>query len=169
MEDSYVGLSAPLQQLKDEHVSLREEMELFYEITEEIQYESGPFVIQQFYELYKCVSAFAEKLEAHSAREEDWLFPMMVRHLGENDRTIERMESEHEKAKQHLHDFLSEAEKKGQTISEHDVLWITVYAVQAHATLTQHFANEEKVLFPLAGNILTAEEMEELNHCFRQD
>ncbi|MFC0416196.1 hypothetical protein ACFFHH_12130 [Cytobacillus solani] len=40
MEASNRLLSAPLQQLKDEHVSLREEMNRFYEITEEIAFES---------------------------------------------------------------------------------------------------------------------------------
>jgi regulator of cell morphogenesis and NO signaling len=55
-----------------------------------------------------------------------------------------------------------ESERAGATIDEDAAQWITVYAVQAYATLIQHFANEEKVLFPLAENILSAEEKEEL-------
>lgn len=155
METSNVILSAPLQQLKDEHVSLRADMDFFYEIIEEIEFESGPAVVQLFMKLYERISAFTEKLKAHSKREEEGLFPMMARRLGENDRTIDEMESEHEKAEQHLQDFLTEADKAGSTIDENDVQWITVYAVQAHATLIQHFAKEEKMLFPLAENILS--------------
>lgn len=164
MEDWNVVLSAPLQQLKDEHVSLRTAMDLFYEITEDIEFVSGPAVFQLFAKLYERISAFTDELKAHSKREEEGLFPMMARRLGENDRTIEVMEYEHEKAEQHLQNFLTEAadQAAGSTIDENDAQSITVYAVQAYATLTQHFAKEEKVLFPLAENILSVDEKEEL-------
>jgi regulator of cell morphogenesis and NO signaling len=46
-------LSAPLQQLVDEHVSLRKEMDLFCEMTEEIEYVSGQAVIEHFAELLR--------------------------------------------------------------------------------------------------------------------
>ena len=162
MEASKVVLSAPLQQLKDEHVSLRGDMDLIYEITEEIEFDSGPAVAQLFAKLYERISAFNDKLKAHSKCEEVGLFPVMARHLENNDRTIEVMEYEHEKAEQHLQDFLTEADKLGPAIDENDAQAITVYAVQALATLTQHFAKEEKVLFPLAENILSVDEMKEL-------
>jgi regulator of cell morphogenesis and NO signaling len=162
MDASKDVLSAPLQQLKDEHVLLRADMDHFYELTVDIECESGPVVVQLFAKLYEQISAFADKLKVHSNREEKGLFPMMARHLGENSRTIETMEFEHEKAEQHLQDFLTEADKCGLNIDENVAQWITVYAVQAYATLTQHFANEEKVLFPLAENILSVEEKEEL-------
>lgn len=162
VEDSKVTFSPALQQLKREHVFLRADMDIFYEITEEIEFESGPAVVQQFAKLYEQISSFNEKLKAHSKREEEGLFPMMARRLGENDRTIEAMEYEHEKAEQHLRDFLTEAEKAGLNINENDAQMITVYAVQAHATLIQHFAKEEKALFPLAENILSNDEKKEL-------
>jgi regulator of cell morphogenesis and NO signaling len=46
VETSNVVLSAPLQQLMDEHVALRKDMNHFYEITEEIESDSGPAVVQ---------------------------------------------------------------------------------------------------------------------------
>jgi len=159
MDASDISLCIPLQQLMDEHVSLRVEMELFYEITEEIEYDSGPTVGQLFAQLYERVSAFTKVLKAHSQREEEGLFPLMARHLGVDDRTIETMEFEHEKAEQHLQDFLREAEL---VLDEDDSRAVSVYAVQAYTTLTQHFAKEEKMLFPLAEQILTADEKEEL-------
>lgn len=166
MEDSKVVLSAPLQQLMGEHVSLRADMDLFYDITEEIAFDSGTDVVQLFAKLYEQVSAFETKLKAHSRREEEGLFPMMSRRLKEDDGIIEVMEYEHKKAEQHLQEFLSEAEQAGSTIDEDDVQWITVIAVQAHATLQQHFAKEEKVLFPLAENILSVDEKRELEKLF---
>ncbi|USK56245.1 hemerythrin domain-containing protein [Cytobacillus solani] len=167
MEASNVILSTPLQQLKDEHVLLREEMNHFYEITEEIEFESGPVVIQEFARLYERIQDFNSKLKAHSKKEDDWLFPMMARHLGENDKIIVVMEFEHEKAEQHLREFLTEAEQAGPTIDEEEAQAISVYAVQAYATLIQHFDREEKVLFPLAEEILSAREKEELERRFR--
>lgn len=158
MTSSYIVLSAPLQQLKDEHVALRADMELFSELTEEIEIESGPAVVQLFAKLSQQIVAFTAKLKAHSNREEEALFPMMSRHLEENDRTIEEMEGEHEKAERHLQDFLSEADKAGPDMDEDDAQSITTYAVQAHTILIQHFAKEEKMLFPLAEKILSVEE-----------
>ena len=166
MKASKVVFSSPLQQLMDEHVSLRANMDLIYEITEDIESESGAAVIQLFAKLSEQVSAFNDKLKDHSKREEEGLFPMITRHLGANDRTIDEMESEHEKAEQHLEDFLLEAERTGITIDEDAAGWISVYAVQALATLTQHFAKEEKMLFPLAETILSLEEKEELGRLF---
>lgn len=167
VETLNVVLSAPLQQLMDEHVSLRLDMNHFYEITEEIESDSGLAVVQLFAKLHERVSAFAIELKAHSKREDEGLFPMMARRLGESDRTIEIMEQEHQKAEGHLHDFLNEAEQAGSSIDENAAQWITVYVVQAYATLTQHFAKEEKVLFPLAEKILSVDEKEELEHLFQ--
>ncbi|WP_404328615.1 hemerythrin domain-containing protein [Mesobacillus maritimus] len=162
METVNLKLCAPLQQLKDEHVSLRAEMDLFYETTEEIEFESGHAVVQLFAKLYELVSAFTNELKAHSKQEEEALFPMMVRRLGKNDRIIDEMEEEHEKAEQHLADFLTEAGQAGMNLDEHNAQSITVYAVQAYATLIQHFAKEEKVLFPLAEKILSLDEKKDL-------
>lgn len=168
MEESTIVLSEALKQLKDEHVTLRVTMDHFYEITEEIEYESGPAVVQLFASLYELISKFTVELKMHSKREDEGLFPMMARHLGEKDKTIEVMEFEHEKAEQHLQDFLTEAERAGVNMDEYNAQMITVYAVQAYATLTQHFAKEEKVLFPLAENILSTYEKKELERLFQK-
>ncbi len=166
-DPNIIELSAPLQQLKDEHISLRADMDRFYEIAEEIEFESGPEVLELFWHLFERVLAFNDKLAAHSKREDDGVFPMMARRLGEKDRTIETMEYEHKKAEQHLKDFLEEAAQMGDTLDEYDAQTITVNAVQAYATLTQHFAKEENMLFPLAEKILSTEEMNELGRMLR--
>lgn len=166
MKPSKVVFSEPLQQLLDEHVSLRADMDLFYDITEEIEFESGSAVVELFAELFKRISVFNNQLKAHSKREEEGLFPMMARRLGKNDRTIEAMETEHEKAEQLLQNFLMEADHAGPAIGESDAQSIAVYAVQAYATLIQHFAKEEKMLFPLAEDILSVDEKDELGQLF---
>lgn len=168
MKGSNVVLSVPLQQLKGEHVSLRKDMDLYYEIIEDIEFDSGPAIVHLFKKLHQQILTFTDKLKAHSKREEEGLFPLMARHLGENDRTIEEMEFEHEKAEKHLQDFLTEADKAGSNIDESKVEWITVYAFQAHATLTQHFAKEEKVLFPLAESLLSTDEKKELERLLQE-
>ncbi|WP_186579687.1 hemerythrin domain-containing protein [Aquibacillus kalidii] len=162
MEVANVVLSKPLQQLKDEHVELMMDMNLFYDIAEEIDFGSGNDVVQLFMELYEKVLIFVDKLEIHANREENVLFPMMSQVLGMNDKTIEQMEYEHEKAERHLQDFLTEAAQVDSSLDEHDAQSISVHAVQAYATLTQHFAKEEKVLFPLAEKILSEAEKKKL-------
>ncbi|QSO46645.1 hemerythrin domain-containing protein [Alicyclobacillus mengziensis] len=160
-------LSAPLQRLVDEHVSLRADMNLFYDNIEDMAGDSGPTVIQLFVKLHQQILAFTDKLCAHSEREEQGLFPMVALHLGETDKTIETMELEHKKAETHLHDFLLEADKADATIDEVDAQSITTYAVQAYTTLTEHFAKEERVLFPLAENILSLGEKKELERLLK--
>ncbi len=166
-EYSNIVLSAPLQQLKDEHVSLRTDMDYIYDIAEEIEFDSGPAVGQLFATLHKLVSAFTVALKKHAKREEEGLFPMLARRLGGDDRTIEVMEFEHEKAERHLLNFLNEADQVGLTMDENDAQAITIYAIQAHATLTQHFAKEEKMLFPLAETVLSAIEKAELERLLK--
>ncbi|WP_188207218.1 hemerythrin domain-containing protein [Alkalibacillus aidingensis] len=148
-------LSTPLQQLKNEHVWLRKEMDQFYEMIEDIEFSSGSEVVELFKELHEKIVVFTEVLDAHSKREEEALFPMMTMHLGENDRTIEEMEYEHHKAEQHLQHFLAEAHQIEGAIGEEDAQFMTVSASQAYATLTQHFAKEENILFPMAERILS--------------
>ncbi len=162
MAASNLVLSQALQQLKDEHVDLRADMDRFYEIVEEIEYESGPVVVQLFTTLYEQVFAFAERLKKHSHKEDNGLFPMMKRHLEDHDQTIEEMEEEHEKAEGHLNSFFMEARDVGAELEEDDAQTMTVSVQQAYATLTQHFAKEEKVLFPMAEKILSSQEKEEL-------
>jgi hemerythrin-like domain-containing protein len=124
-------------------------------------------VTRLFAELKGMMAAFTQALEAHSKQEEEGLFPMMARRLGEGDRTIEVMEFEHEKVEQHLRDFLTEAERAGSSLSDDEAQSIAVHAEQAYATLTQHFAKEEKNLFPLAETLLTGDEKEELGRLMR--
>jgi len=155
IEDTKIERCPPLQRLQDEHVSLREAMDRFYELTEDLEYESNPAAVGRlFAQLHAQVAAFAKRLAIHSYKEETALFPLMSRRLGPGDRTIETMEFEHGKAEQHLRDFMSQAAHARPALSEADARSIAVYAVQAHATLTQHFAKEEKMLFPLAERIL---------------
>lgn len=166
MEVSNNGLRAPLQQLMDEHVSLRKDMDIFYEIIEEIDFETGSRVVNLFALLHQQITAFNSKLKHHSKREEEGLFPILARHISEQNRIIQEMETEHEKAEQHLLDFLSEAEKLGSAIDENVAQWISVFAFQAHATLIQHFAKEEKFLFPLAESLLSEDDIKELERLF---
>lgn len=162
MDQANLALCAPLQQLNNEHVPLRMELELINELTEDIEYESGDTVLKQFPALHKRISAFTIALSAHSRREEESLFPMLAPHLGPDSTTIETMEFEHRKAEAHLKRFLDEADQAGSALEEDDARAITVYAVQAYTTLIQHFANEEKTLLPLAERLLSSEEKEEL-------
>jgi regulator of cell morphogenesis and NO signaling len=162
MGSANVQLCTPLQQLMNEHVALRIKMDEFYEVTEEIDYESDTDIMELFTKLHEQILTFTNHLKAHSTKEEEGLFPLIQRRLSDKDKTIEVMEYEHHKAEQHLQDFLTEAAQWNETQDVDEARYLTVLAVQAYTTLIEHFAKEEKVLFPLAEKILSADEKEEL-------
>lgn len=157
-----------IEHLINDHHTLRKLMNECYELTEEIEITEGNEAMSYFLELYQLLSSFSIKLAKHSQLEEQELFPMMALYLGEEDTTIEQMEIKHHRAENFLEKFLQEAE---QEMDKSDVPFtiqsITVYAVQAYDTLMQHFAKEEKKLFPLAEQMLSDSEKGELAKIYK--
>jgi regulator of cell morphogenesis and NO signaling len=129
-----VTLCEPLARLKREHGPLREQM-----------------------------AAFVRELDPHSEREEGALFPLMAKYIGRQVGPIAVMEYEHELAKNNLKTFGEAMEQVKEPVDAERAKKIASYALQAHAVLTDHFMKEENVLFPMAENMLSAEEKEELS------
>ena len=152
-------LSEGLKQLKSEHPSLLEKLEVQYNLVQQIEKEES--IENNFTELIRRVSEFKAELDPHSEREEGVLFPMMGAYVGTTSGPIAVMEYEHDQAKGYIGSFL-------KTALEDRILSIEEMKEQAHliksayATLTEHFAKEEKVLFPMAERMLSDEEKEEL-------
>ena len=117
-------------------------------------------------ELKQKVQAFVHELDPHSEREEGTLFPLMARYIGRETGPIAVMEYEHDLAKHNLKLFLEAAEQLQGAVDAERAKEIAAYAIQAHAVLTDHFMKEENVLFPMAENMLSVEEKEELGRAF---
>lgn len=151
-------LSEGLKQLKSEHPPLLAQLEELYSLTQKIDQE---IVLEEsFNELIKKVKEFKAALDPHSEREEGVLFPMMGVYIGTTSGPIAVMEYEHDQAKANIVAFL---EKSADVPSSPGEIKSLAELIQnAYFILTDHFAKEENVLFPMAERMLTDEEKLEL-------
>jgi regulator of cell morphogenesis and NO signaling len=162
--NAQVTLSEPLAQLKREHGPLREQMDAFARAAADIGMDQEKTDwSRQLAELKEMVDAFVQKLDPHSEREEGTLFPLMAKYIGRQVGPIAVMEYEHELAKNNLKTFGEAVEQVKEQVDAERAKEIASYALQAHSVLTDHFMKEENVLFPMAENMLSAEEKEELS------
>ncbi|WP_163149825.1 hemerythrin domain-containing protein [Anoxybacillus sp. MB8] len=153
-----VSLCPPLQRLKDEHGPLNKEKYALFVAAKSIYDGEEEDVVQAFIRLREKVQQFLQHLDPHSRREEDVLFPMMERYIGKQFGPIAVMEYEHQEAKQNIATFL----QKTEMIRSEEAKQLASYVMNAYMILTDHFAKEEQVLFPMAEKLLSAEEKEEL-------
>lgn len=153
-----IELSAGLAQLKAEHPSLLEKLESLLRLTEQIDKEIE--AESTFANLITNVRLFKEELDPHSEREEGILFPMMGEYIGTTSGPIAVMEYEHDQAKTLLKSFLEKT--KQEHLSKEDIKITAGWIKDVYAILTEHFAKEENILFPMAEKILSDEEKAEL-------
>jgi len=160
-------LCEPLAQLKREHGPLRAQMDAFAQDAQQIgmDQEQTNWSLQ-LAELKTKVDAFIRELDPHSEREEGTLFPLMANYIGRTVGPIAVMEYEHDQAKQNLKTFMEMAERETGFVDAADAKKIAEYALRAHAILTEHFMKEENVLFPMAENMLSAAEKDQLSRAF---
>ncbi|WP_442599285.1 hemerythrin domain-containing protein [Neobacillus sp. D3-1R] len=153
------SLCEGLAQLKSEHTPLLSKLEGLFELTQKIELEDHIDVT--FQQLINDVKVFITELDPHSQREEGVLFEMMEKYIGRNGGPIAVMEYEHDQAKNYIGTFL-EKTSLSSTFSIDDQKIFADLIKNAYFTLTQHFAKEENVLFPMAERMLSDEEKEEL-------
>jgi len=156
---SDIDLCQPLRQLKTEHGPLRKQMDAFRELAMDIgQDENRVDWSMALSVLREMVERFVKELDVHSRREEDVLFEMMAKHIGREVGPIAVMEHEHDSAKAFLKQFLQAAKAVNGILDHKQALRIADDAIQAETILSQHFLKEEQVLFPMAEQLLSAEE-----------
>ncbi|MEH7012973.1 hemerythrin domain-containing protein [Neobacillus niacini] len=153
---SPVELSKGLNQLKSEHPPLLAQLEGLFTLTQRIEEDE---IEKNFEELISKVNKFKEALDPHSEREEGVLFPMMGVYIGTTSGPIAVMEYEHDQAKAKIYEFLEKADST-QIVEEKKTSAELVK--DAYYILTEHFAKEENVLFPMAERMLSDDEKEEL-------
>jgi len=72
------------------------------------------------------------------------------------------MEYEHDQAKRFIGTFLHNTKDGTEGFSEEKMIENAQLVKNANYTLVSHFAKEESILFPMAENLLTQEEKQEL-------
>jgi regulator of cell morphogenesis and NO signaling len=152
-----VQLSQGLAQLKSEHPPLLDRLESLYMLTQQIEKEIN--VGEGFNQLIIEVKEFIAELEPHSEREEGVLFRMMEKYTGVGTGPIAVMEYEHDQAKNFIATFLERATSQN-SMTEESKKNHAVLIRNAYFTLTEHFAKEENILFPMAEKMLSDEEKE---------
>ncbi|MFC4769631.1 hemerythrin domain-containing protein [Effusibacillus consociatus] len=151
-----------IQRLFDEHPPLRAKMEQLILKAKRVMKENEDGVASGIQELLEMESSFKEELEIHSDKEEKGLFPLVGRHIGTQFGPIAVMEYEHSEAKKNLAAFEELARNAQNEPTQEEAGRITAPLITAIHILLDHFLKEENVLFPMAENILTSDEKEEL-------
>lgn len=159
-----VELCAGLTQLKAEHVVLLEKLDGLFLLSEKI--EKDVDIADNFARLKESVVAFKAELEPHSDREEMVLFPMMGVYIGTTSGPIAVMEYDHDQAKGLIGRFLENA--GSAQASSDEMKNLSQLIKNAYSILTEHFAKEENVLFPMAERMLSAEEKAEFFQKIKQ-
>ncbi|XYG88855.1 hemerythrin domain-containing protein [Heyndrickxia coagulans] len=155
---SDVALCAGLNQLKNEHGHLNERKRALYETAGQIINGELENKREALDALRKGTESFSAQLKHHAEREENVLFTMMARYIGRENGPIAMMEYEHDEAEKYIEIFLN-----GTKIMDEDQAEVLAsYIVQMYELLTNHFFKEENVLFPMAENLLSAAEKDEL-------
>ncbi|WNF35806.1 hemerythrin domain-containing protein [Bacillaceae bacterium IKA-2] len=161
-----INYCAPLKQLINEHPSLLAKLAEFNEMVATFEVEDSTNDWNQAIDqLHEKVTLFISELEPHSNREEEVLFEMMVKYMGREGGPIAVMEYEHATAKLNLKEFIDKVaviKAEQSSASKETALELFRHIKIVYLTLTEHFMKEESILFPMAEQMLSAEEKQEL-------
>lgn len=159
-QDSSFALCAGLQQLKDEHPPLLNMLANLLDLSEKIEGEEQ--MEENFSQLRELVIEFLAVLEPHSEREEGVLFEMMAAYIGREMGPIAVMEYEHDQAKRFIGTFLHNTKESTVGFTKEIMIENAQLIKNANYTLVSHFAKEESILYPMAENMFSEEEKQEL-------
>jgi hemerythrin-like domain-containing protein len=108
------------------------------------------------------LSGFVAYLEGdvlhHFAVEEQALFPILARYLGQGQGPLAVMNAEHISIRELLRNL-------GAAVRSNDAGGQRTYATELIALLEAHIAKEDQVLFPMASRLLSPEEQAEVDAC----
>ncbi|MCP8969186.1 hemerythrin domain-containing protein [Ectobacillus ponti] len=156
-------LCRALSQFKQEHQPLHAQKLELFQLADSIQRTADMTAARgKLLELEQLVLRFMDALEPHSEREEALLFPMMAAYIGRETGPIAVMEYEHEQAKGKIASFLSGIRQLPDPLTPEETAALSLLVMDAYSILTDHFFKEEQVLFPMAEQILSAAEKEQL-------
>ncbi|CAM3762716.1 hemerythrin domain-containing protein [Mesobacillus thioparans] len=159
-QDSSFTLSEGLQQLKNEHPPLLDMLADLLELSKSV--EEGVQMQESFAKLKEQVVEFLAELEPHSEREEGVLFEMMAAYIGREMGPIAVMEYEHDQAKRFIGTFLHNTKAGTAGLTAEQMVANAQLIKNANFTLVSHFSKEESILFPMAENMFSEEEKQEL-------
>lgn len=157
-----IELCPGLQQLKDEHVPLLEMLHELRAVGTSLA-KQETITDAEFNTATEKLQLFFSELEPHSEKEENILFQMMGKYLPPTGGPIQVMEEEHNQAKGLINRYFEVVHDAKENFSQDMKKQLAGSLGIVHTILTEHFAKEENVLFPMAANMLSDEEKQILN------
>ncbi|MBA4602330.1 hemerythrin domain-containing protein [Thermoactinomyces sp. AMNI-1] len=158
-----VSLGPAFSQLKQEHVQLREQMELSLQLAQAIGEDDS---ISDWRDLLNVLREkaiqFQRQLYLHSKREDDFVFPAIAKYIGRETGPIAVMEYEHKLAKKNLESFITKAGQLNEPVNAEQAKEIAIFMIDCCTVLSDHFMKEEKVLFPMGERLLSDREKDDL-------
>ncbi|MCR2804061.1 hemerythrin domain-containing protein [Paenibacillus soyae] len=166
--EGQVGLKVPLMLLHDEHITLRLQLDSIYELANRI--ERAPLDRRKEWldKLTRLMVEFEAKSLCHLSKEEELLFPLLVRYMSRENSPIAVLEYEHDHAKQNIRRYYEIINGLSTPINTSAINEIVGYVTEAVVILMDHFRKEEQVLFPIANSLFTQAEMEWLQDEFER-
>ncbi|TQK45766.1 hemerythrin HHE cation binding domain-containing protein [Brevibacillus sp. AG162] len=159
-------LCPALEKLKDEHLSLAEQMNELIHLATNLKSTAEPIRRKKgLTELHELGSTFFSELEHHSRREEEGLYPLMANYIEREMGPIAAMEEEHDLIKESLMSFIRIVEmEKSEPV---EIAAVHTHLLKSVEILMEHFFKEESVLFPMAEYVLSDAEKEQLRVLFQ--
>ncbi|MDG5789187.1 hemerythrin domain-containing protein [Evansella sp. AB-P1] len=151
-----------IQHLLDEHPLLKNKMKDFYYIASHLAYKPTRADRRKLLDdLYNEVQVFYELMKKHAFKEEDYLFQLLTRYIGAENGPISSMEQEHLVVKENITLFI-EKYTNVNINNPDEIREMTHYISIIFHTLTDHLLKEEEILFPLAEQLLSEKEKQQL-------
>jgi hemerythrin-like domain-containing protein len=151
------------QELSDEHKAVLVALEIMEKVEDalEARHEGAPEHMEELLDFFR---GFVDR--CHHAKEEEILFPELERHgLPREGGPIEVMLAEHDSGRRHVRNMAEGLDR----LRRGDAAGLDEIRSDAEAyrdLLRAHIEKEEQVLFPMADQVVTAEEAEQVRARF---
>lgn len=153
------------QQLKDEHEGIKLMLRIMENISVSIE-KGGDLNIEQYEKILEFIKGFADK--CHHGKEEDILFPELVRHgIANEGGPVGVMLHEHMLGRNHIKELSGAFEefKNGNKKAVNDIIRSSMNYVHL---LRNHIEKENNMLFMMADKVLNEAEQSEIAEAFER-
>ncbi|ARD48684.1 cation-binding protein [Sporosarcina sp. P37] len=153
-----------LRVLENEHRFLTHEMSQWHAIV--LDFENGRYNreegLKALQQLRKLIVEFIEPLKNHTEKEEEFLFPMLAKYVGNDQGPVQAVQEEHDEIDAYIGHFLHHTRGDLSAFTLEMMQDVVKDAGEAFEVIMIHFVKEENVIFPMVMSVLRAKEQDEL-------
>ncbi|MFS0576030.1 hemerythrin domain-containing protein [Sporosarcina sp. 179-K 3D1 HS] len=153
-----------LRVLENEHQYLSYLMDGWHSIV--LGFERDIYTLEEGREalgtLRKLIVEFIEPFKNHTEKEEEFLFPMLARYVGDDQGPVAATEEEHEEIDAYIGHFLHHTLGDLKQLTLEEMKEVVRDAGEAFEVITIHFHKEESILYPMVNTVLRKEEQDRL-------